>query len=183
MSKTNAGLPTSAPSRGWLVVIALVLTGQVGCGDALAAGSGSGPGHPREQGQVPAAEHGPNRSGLPLSKGDAECQIPTRVLVTDVRLRGPLPEAAALRTLMRHRHRLKRCYDEALRRDPKLHGELLFRLTIDAPGRTSQVALVRDGLGDAKVGQCMSEALNQIRFEAATAKSEVHLVVAVSTPR
>jgi len=70
---------------------------------------------------------------------------------------------------LRHVTDVKRCYErEGLTRDPKLSGTLDVSVTVLATGVVSDVAITSDamrGFGAREVGQCLTTAIRNWRFD------------------
>lgn len=70
---------------------------------------------------------------------------------------------------LRHVTDVKRCYErEGLTRDPKLSGTLDVSVTVLATGVVSDVAVTSDdmrGFGAREVGQCLTSAIRNWRFD------------------
>lgn len=68
---------------------------------------------------------------------------------------------------------VKGCYEEALRRDPKLLGTVEFSWAIQRSGRVRDLALVSDKVGDPDLVSCIHERIGSWLFPAGSFEGEV----------
>jgi len=68
--------------------------------------------------------------------------------------------ASLLAVIQRYAAGIQYCYENELRRQPKLAGKLVVMITVAASGEVTDVHVVSDGLGSSKLSNC---ALSQIR--------------------
>jgi TonB family protein len=68
--------------------------------------------------------------------------------------------ASLLAVIQRYAAGIQYCYENELRRSPKLAGKLVVMITVAASGEVTDVHVVQDGLGSSKLSNC---ALSQIR--------------------
>lgn len=74
---------------------------------------------------------------------------------------------AALAAALRERAGgAKGCFDDALRRNPALHGRLVLRLQITGDGFVCATAVDEQGLGDAELKRCVLQLFRGQRFSA-----------------
>jgi hypothetical protein len=125
------------------------------------------PGARRHPGGGVAASHDDdvlarwNRGG-PETSGPAAVKPPhpaPRVKVDVVQVRGHIEEADVLRTARAKGYwPFRLCYEEGLRRVPKLHGTIRLRLTIGPGGTARGVRKVAAEVDDATVTSCVLKA-------------------------
>jgi hypothetical protein len=77
---------------------------------------------------------------------------------------GHLAKADAERTLAGGKATLRACYEREHAKDPALHGQVSFRLTVDDRGRVSLGEVVTSSLGGGDSEMCMIEALRDLKF-------------------
>lgn len=63
-----------------------------------------------------------------------------------------------------HRDEIRRCYEQALRAQPNLAGRVVVGWTVLPDGRTAEVSVEEDGLGDEPVAKCLLAAVRRWRF-------------------
>jgi TonB family protein len=68
--------------------------------------------------------------------------------------------ASLLAVIQRYAAGIQYCYENELRRQPKLAGKLVVTITVAASGEVTDARVVQDGLGSSKLSNC---ALSQIR--------------------
>ena len=61
---------------------------------------------------------------------------------------------------------IRRCYDQRLREEPSLEGELVTHFRIEADGRVGHTEVKRSTLDDRAVEQCVLGRLEDLRFPA-----------------
>jgi hypothetical protein len=59
------------------------------------------------------------------------------------------------------------CYQDGLRREQKLEGQTIIRISLNASGRVSAARLVQTKLEDREVATCLTERSKQLRFSPA----------------
>ncbi|MHB1845364.1 MAG: AgmX/PglI C-terminal domain-containing protein [Deltaproteobacteria bacterium] len=98
-------------------------------------------------------------------------QTPAQAALPDEAL-GALSVRAAIRAIGPV---VQRCYDAALRLDPDLHGDPVFRLRVAKAGRVDAVAIERDVQGSPAMTDCFTRALSSIRMPASAAGLDVEV--------
>jgi TonB family protein len=68
--------------------------------------------------------------------------------------------ASLLAVIQRYAAGIQYCYENELRRQPRLAGKLVVMISVAASGEVLEVRVVQDGLGSSKLSSC---ALSQIR--------------------
>lgn len=66
--------------------------------------------------------------------------------------------------LIRHTGGIRRCYSEALARNPNLSGQLEVRFAVSPDGTVPVVEVTRSTLGDPAAERCVSSAIRELRF-------------------
>lgn len=102
---------------------------------------------------------GPKREGLD-GLGDlapGEPNRPSIVRMGETSISGGLPVVMVQRPLRHYFGRFRRCYDEALRDDPTLVGEVRVSFTIAADGRVKNVSTKGSTFSDKRAIQCVAE--------------------------
>lgn len=82
--------------------------------------------------------------------------------------KGGIDERGVQMALKRRERGIQQCYERALKSNPKLKGKVVVEWGINEQGRVVQVKIVQNTLGDAKVGECISDIISRIRFPEAT---------------
>ncbi len=68
------------------------------------------------------------------------------------------------RVFRRHTAQIKHCYEEELRKDPKLRGRLVVRATVDGDGRVVVAEISESELASETLHQCITGAVRQWEF-------------------
>jgi hypothetical protein len=76
----------------------------------------------------------------------------------------PLTDGDIQRVIIAHRAELKRCYTDALRRDPNLRGRVRMTLTIDTSGKVSRATDDGSDIPDMAVRTCVRDTLLKLVF-------------------
>jgi hypothetical protein len=158
--------------------------------DAGAASQGAAPGDAAEPAEIAIADEPPyapgarrrpsggvaasadddvlakwNRGG-PDTTGPAAVKPPhpaPRVKVDVIQVRGRIEEADVLRTARAKGYwPFRLCYEEGLRRVPKLHGTVRFRVTVGPGGTARGVRKVAAEMEDATVTSCVLKAARSL---------------------
>jgi TonB family protein len=66
--------------------------------------------------------------------------------------------------IITHTDGIRRCYGEALGRNPALSGQIDVRITVSPAGDVTLVETVRSTLGDAEADRCVLTAIQSLRF-------------------
>ncbi|MDH3567417.1 MAG: VIT domain-containing protein, partial [Desulfobacteraceae bacterium] len=66
--------------------------------------------------------------------------------------------------LKKHLHEFNRCYKNALKKQPRIKGNVVFKIMIDRAGRVLNVYLDKDDAKDKNFKQCMLKKLKELRF-------------------
>ncbi len=77
-------------------------------------------------------------------------------------------------TFRRHQPAFRRCYQEGLKRNPKLGGKVTLSVAIAPSGEPSNVAAPAETLGDAAVVECLVHEGRSLRFPPADAGTTVN---------
>lgn len=85
---------------------------------------------------------------------------PAAPLATSYAPANPVPS----RALHRSRALVRRCYQRALRRDPKLEGRVRVRMAFDAKGRVERAGTTEDTVGDDDLACCIVQAMERLRI-------------------
>lgn len=59
---------------------------------------------------------------------------------------------------------IKQCYEQALKRNPKLAGKIVITFVIDENGRVAEARVDSDSLGDGQVASCIAGLVKRVRF-------------------
>ena len=59
---------------------------------------------------------------------------------------------------------IKNCYEQALKRNPKLSGKIVIAFVIDENGKVSEASVDSDSLGDGGVARCIMSLIRRVRF-------------------
>ncbi|MBN2360373.1 MAG: AgmX/PglI C-terminal domain-containing protein [Deltaproteobacteria bacterium] len=59
---------------------------------------------------------------------------------------------------------IKQCYEQALKRNPKLAGKIIATFVIDENGRVTETRIDSDSLGDSSVASCIIGIIKRVRF-------------------
>jgi Ca-activated chloride channel family protein len=68
--------------------------------------------------------------------------------------------------LKKHLHEFNRCYKNALKKQPRIKGKVVFKIMIDRTGRVLNVHLDKDDAKDKTFEHCMLKKLKELRFPA-----------------
>lgn len=101
----------------------------------------------------------------PRIEPDAEEDEDTQRLVVRVgraSVRGPRARDAVRAAVARHARVLRGCYDQGLKRDPKLSGQVTLTLELEASGEVAEAEA--SGLADSAVCDCIVAAAKGWRF-------------------
>ncbi len=105
-----------------------------------------------------------------------------RVIVDNVRVKGPISSAAVLREARAKGYwPIRRCFDPALPEQPTLRGKVSVRLTVNASGKATRSAVVgKPTLTDPEVVTCIRNGMRGISYpRTRRGKAEVTLDVTV----
>jgi TonB family protein len=72
--------------------------------------------------------------------------------------------ASLLATIQRYAAGIQYCYENELRRDPRLAGKLVVMLSIAASGEVLDVRVVQDGVGSSRLTSCALSQIHEWRF-------------------
>jgi Ca-activated chloride channel family protein len=70
--------------------------------------------------------------------------------------------------LKKHLHEFNRCYHNALKKQPRINGSVVFKITIDGAGGVLKVQLDKDDAKDKTLERCMLKKLKELQFPAST---------------
>ncbi|MFH1808434.1 MAG: AgmX/PglI C-terminal domain-containing protein [Pseudomonadota bacterium] len=73
----------------------------------------------------------------------------------------PKKIAAAIRSRLSG---IKNCYEQQLKRNPKLAGKIVVAFVIDETGKVSEASVDSDTLGDGQVAKCIIGLIRRVRF-------------------
>lgn len=59
---------------------------------------------------------------------------------------------------------IKRCYEQQLKRNPKLAGKIVITFVIDGSGKVSEAYVESNSMGDSTVAQCILGLIRRVRF-------------------
>lgn len=59
---------------------------------------------------------------------------------------------------------IKNCYEQALKRNPKLAGKIVIAFVIDENGKVSEASVDSDSMGDSGVAKCIISLIRRVRF-------------------
>ena len=68
--------------------------------------------------------------------------------------------------LKKHLHEFNRCYKNALIKEPRFKGNVVFKITIDDTGRVLNVHRDKGGEKDKTFERCMLKKMKELRFPA-----------------
>jgi len=77
---------------------------------------------------------------------------------------GSIDRSVIQKVIRRHLKRIKLCYENGLKRNPKLHGRVEVRLTIGADGKVTKAEIAKSTLNDKQVEQNILKVMKRIRF-------------------
>jgi TonB family protein len=92
---------------------------------------------------------------------------------------GTMNTDAVARTIRLGMPAITACYQRALKRNPKLSGKIVIRLSINTMGATTRVTIESDSIGDPQVTSCIQSYASRWRFpppEGGTAEVSVPFV-------
>lgn len=115
--------------------------GAGGYGDTL-VGSGTGAGVGQGNGR--------SLMSLPLSQ--------------DIELEGGLDKAVIQATIAKYLSQVRACYEQGLRKNPALAGQVTMGFEIGGSGRLNFSKVAKSSLGDAQVGSCIAERMMTWEF-------------------
>jgi len=79
--------------------------------------------------------------------------------------------------LKKHLHDFNRCYQNALKKQPGIKGNVVFKITIDGAGGVLNVQLDKDDAKDKTFERCMLKKLKELQFLASTQGKNSVIVV------
>ena len=77
---------------------------------------------------------------------------------------GSLPPEVIHRILRRHLNEARLCYEQRLRANPGLQGQIVMQMVISPQGTVTQSAARQNSLGDAAVASCLAARSRRWRF-------------------
>jgi hypothetical protein len=98
----------------------------------------------------------------------------------EVQAQGALEPALVLEHLREVEHRLEICYGQGLQRNPGLAGTLRLRFVVDERGRTRELVVEEDGLGDEQVAACVRALLEARGWSALHPQEATEVVLGLS---
>jgi outer membrane biosynthesis protein TonB len=79
---------------------------------------------------------------------------------------GKIEKSAVERVLRKRTSSVRKCYEEALKRNPTLSGKLSVKFQIGTGGRITRVKFKKNGTGDAGVANCVKAKMKRWKFKA-----------------
>ena len=77
---------------------------------------------------------------------------------------GSLDPKAITAAIKRRLAGIKRCYEQQLKRNPKLTGKIVITFVIDGNGKVSEAYVESNSMGDSTVAQCILGLIKRVRF-------------------
>ncbi len=115
-----------------------------------------------------------SQTGMPDKKAEdrrAVSESRPKARLSVAAIEGPLSKAAALKVLKKQQATLMRFYRKELAKLPNLKGDLKLRITLDAKGRVTAVALLKAEQSWPELERFAIQWLKAMRFPAVNAKS------------
>jgi TonB family protein len=84
------------------------------------------------------------------------------------------------KVLQRYQPRLKKVYEDFLKKNPDLSGKIVFKLTIEADGSVSNVVIVSSELKDSELERNLVRYVERIKFDAASGKLTIEWPIVFS---
>ena len=84
------------------------------------------------------------------------------------------------KVLQRYQPRLKKVYEDFLKKNPDLSGKIVFKLTIEADGSVSNVTVVSSELKDSELERNLVRYVERIKFDAASGKLTIEWPIVFS---
>jgi len=77
---------------------------------------------------------------------------------------GSLDPKAITAAIKRRLAGIKRCYEQQLKRNPKLAGKIVVTFVINSSGKVSEAYVESNSMGDSAVAQCILGLIRRVRF-------------------
>lgn len=77
---------------------------------------------------------------------------------------GAMDQKSVSKVVRRHSRAIKRCYEKALKANPKLKGKIVVDWTINMRGRVERATIASDTVRDAGMKQCILKTIRRMRF-------------------
>ncbi|MFN3199324.1 MAG: TonB family protein [Bradymonadia bacterium] len=77
---------------------------------------------------------------------------------------GELDATKVARVIKRRQGALKSCYEQQLKRNPKLSGKVLLQFQVLESGRVGSAAIVQNSTGSPEFGKCLTDRFRRMRF-------------------
>lgn len=148
-----------------------------GRGSLLRGKGGGGTGKGVGIGDLGGRVGGPGEVG---TGGAVQEKVPKAIVKPNrAEIDGTMNTDAVARTIRLGMPAITACYQRALKRNPKLSGKVVVRLSINTMGATTNVTIESDSLGDDQVASCIKSYAQRWRFpppEGGTAEVSVPFV-------
>lgn len=117
----------------------------------------------RPAADLPVESYEPSLRAPPTGERDLSSPVPqVRDVAMDV---SPgLPPEVVRRILRQNFGRLRLCYENSLRNEPSLEGDVVTSFAIDAKGAVGDVTTVGGTLAKARMGACVATAMRSLSF-------------------
>jgi TonB family protein len=125
--------------------------GTIGLGNIGTIGHGAGGGTGSGYGRGAGGFHGRDAKVPFIRSGKAD-------------VRGSLSKEVIRRIIQRHVNEVKFCYEQELNQRPDLQGRISVKFIISPTGQVQTAALASSSMGNAKVEQCVVEAVRRWTF-------------------
>ncbi|GEM_PF-6265584 len=90
--------------------------------------------------------------------------LPGKVKVQEVQQNVHCDEKEINRRIMAKRGAIKFCYDPELQKNGNLKGRVVYKFTIGAAGRVTEISVENDGLGNKNVVDCALKVIRGVQF-------------------
>lgn len=95
---------------------------------------------------------------------DASIREKNPVELGNVTVTDGVPDQSVQKLLKKYLHEFNRCYKNAVKKQPRIKGNVVFKIMIDRAGRVLNVYLGKDDAKDKNFEQCMLKKLKELRF-------------------
>jgi hypothetical protein len=99
---------------------------------------------------------------------DASIRDKKHVELGNVTVADGLSDRSVQDLLKKHLHDFNRCYQTALKKQTRIKGIVVFKITIDGAGGVLKVHLDKDDANDKTFERCMLKKLKELQFPAST---------------
>jgi TonB family protein len=158
----GSGDPGTDTDKAFQGVGGVTVAGRGGKGGGLRGKGGGGTGKGVGIGDLGGRVGGPGQVGT----GGAVTEKVPKAMVKQSRaeIDGTMNTDAVARTIRLGMPAITACYQRALKRNPKLTGKVVIRLSINTMGAVTRVAIDSDSIGDPQVTSCIQGYAQRWRF-------------------